>query len=319
MASSVPDRQVGPIRDASRRLVRELGFMEGTLAGTDLPPPAVHALVEIGARGSVRIAELCDILALDAASVGRVVRGLVASGDLHEDAGGRNGRAESLRLTPKGRGTLAGIDGFARRRVVGALERLPPGMRRAVRDGLSCYADALAGARTGASSGTAPAVDIQTGHRPGAIGRCVEMHARYYARAAGFGRPFEAKVAAELAEFAGRLDDPRNGLWLAVRAGEIVGTVAVDGEDLGPGVAHLRWFIVDDGLRGAGVGRRLLASAVGFCDRAGFAETRLWTFRGLDAARRLYEAQGFALAEERPGRQWGEEVMEQRFVRAANT
>ncbi len=43
----------------------------------------------------------------------------------------------------------------------------------------------------------------------------------------------------------------------------------------------------------------------------------LWTFRGLDAARRLYEANGFALVEEQPGRQWGEEVIEQRFVRTA--
>jgi hypothetical protein len=59
----------------------------------------------------------------------------------------------------------------------------------------------------------------------------------------------------------------------------------------------------------------LLAEAVAFCDRQGFAETQLWTFRGLDAARRLYESCGFVLAEERPGSQWGAETLEQRFVR----
>ena len=41
------------------------------------------------------------------------------------------------------------------------------------------------------------------------------------------------------------------------------------------------------------------------------------TFRGLDAARKLYEAYGFALAEEWPGRQWGKQMFEQRFVRPA--
>ncbi len=95
----------------------------------------------------------------------------------------------------------------------------------------------------------------------------------------------------------------------------IVGMVAIDGEDLGPGIAHLRWFIVDDGVRGQGVGRELLDAAVRFSDRQGCGQIQLWTFRGLDAARRLYEAQGFELVEERPGRQWGPEVMEQHFLR----
>lgn len=38
--------------------------------------------------------------------------------------------------------------------------------------------------------------------------------------------------------------------------GRIVGSVAIDGEDLAPGEAHLRWFILDDGCRGHGVGKK---------------------------------------------------------------
>ncbi|WP_338325532.1 GNAT family N-acetyltransferase [Muricoccus nepalensis] len=120
-----------------------------------------------------------------------------------------------------------------------------------------------------------------------------------------------------MGEFADRLDHPPNGFWAARRGGRVVGTVAIDGEDLGEGIAHLRWFIVEEGERGSGLGRRLLGEALRFCDAGGFAATRLWTFRGLDAARRLYEGAGFRLVEERPGRQWGEEVMEQLFERPA--
>lgn len=159
-------------------------------------------------------------------------------------------------------------------------------------------------------------IEIDEGYRPGAIARCTEMHARFYARTVGFGRAFEAQVAAGVAEFSARLDRPINRLWLAREGERIVGTVAIDGEDLGAGLAHLRWFIVDDGVRGGGVGRSLLSAAVAFCDHARFRETRLWTFQGLDAARHLYEANGFALAQQRPGRQWGEEVVEQLFARA---
>jgi DNA-binding MarR family transcriptional regulator len=316
MLACLADLPVEPIREASRRLVREFGFLRNTLAGTDLPASAVHALVEIGVRGPLRAADLCDILMLEKSSVSRMVGKLIAAGELAEAAHEQDGRARPLTLTAQGRATLAGIDAFARDQVTSALRRLPADMHLTVLQGLTAYADALAAGR-GQHRTAAPQAAIEYGYRPGVIGRAAEMHGRYYAREAGFGSFFEAKVAAGLAEFAGRLDSPGNGLWAAVQAGAIVGTVAIDGEDLGPGIAHLRWFIVEDGLRGTGIGRRLLAQAIGFCDAQNFAEIQLWTFRGLDAARKLYEAHGFALAEEWVGRQWGKEVVEQRFVRPA--
>jgi hypothetical protein len=119
------------------------------------------------------------------------------------------------------------------------------------------------------------------------IGRMVEMHARFYAAAAGFGPVFESKVAAGLAEFVHRLDRSPNQLWSAVRDRAIVGTLATDGKDPGPGAAHLRWFIVEEGLRGSGTGRR------------------------------LYESSGFVVTQEQAGWQWGREVIEQQFVRPA--
>ncbi len=320
MTSAVHAGQVGAVRDASRRLVRELGFLRGTLAGTTLPPSAVHALVEIGRRGSMSAVDLCEVLALEKSSVSRMLGKLAAAGEIVAEAHGTDGRIKPLSLTAKGRETLEGIDRFARTQVEDALARLPAAERAAVAGALASYAGALAAGRTGREPGSArPAVRYDEGYRPGVIGRAVEMHARYYSRTAGFGRVFERRVAAGMADFAERMDRPANGFWSASAdgavVGAVVGTVAIDGEDLGPGLAHLRWFIVDDGLRGAGVGRALLERAMEFCDRQGFAETHLWTFRGLDAARHLYEANGFTLAEEWPGSQWGTEVIEQRFVR----
>ncbi len=46
-----------------------------------------------------------------------------------------------------------------------------------------------------------PGVSIREGYSGGCIGRIVEMHARYYSQASGFGLTFEAKVARELAQF----------------------------------------------------------------------------------------------------------------------
>jgi len=105
-----------------------------------------------------------------------------------------------------------------------------------------------------------------------------------------------------------------------VRAGQALGSIAIDagGDEKGrqaAASAHLRWFILDEAVRGQGLGRLLLAEALAHCDAQGVETVHLWTFSGLDAARHLYESTGFRLVEERPGTQWGREVAEQRFVR----
>lgn len=154
---------------------------------------------------------------------------------------------------------------------------------------------------------------IVSGYLPGAIGRIVELHGAYYAAHWGFGAFFEARMARELADFVGRFDERRDGLWTASVAGRIEGSIAIDGSRAADGGAHLRWFILDGSQRGRGTGRRLLREAVAFCGSRGHQRVTLWTFSGLDAARGLYEQAGFDLVEERRGAQWGVEVAEQRF------
>ena len=147
---------------------------------------------------------------------------------------------------------------------------------------------------------------------PGSIGRMVELHGRYYARDWRFGRYFEAQVASELGELLARLDPKRDGFWIAAENDEIVGGIAIDGSGTLE-AARLRFFIVDDAHRVAGLGGRLMRVALDFCRDAGHKRVYLTTFVGLDAARKLYERHGFSLTEERPHRTWGVEVTEQRF------
>ena len=156
---------------------------------------------------------------------------------------------------------------------------------------------------------------IVPGWLPGAIGEIAAMQARFYAREHGFGARFEAKVAGECAAFCARFDPARDGLWLLVDGGRILGSIVIDSADTAG--AHLRWFMVDDAMRGRGLGRRMLDAAMDFCRRAGHRRAYLTTFAGLDAARVLYERQGFRLVGEAAGETWGTTVREQRFEWAA--
>jgi DNA-binding MarR family transcriptional regulator len=138
---------IDDIRAASRQMVRELGFMEQTLAATDYPPSAVHTILEIGARGPLTSGQLAEILHLEKSSVSRMVRKLVACGELKEASDAADARIKPLSLTPKGRRTLAALHDFGRRQVSGALAQLSEAERKIVREGLVIYAGALKASR----------------------------------------------------------------------------------------------------------------------------------------------------------------------------
>ena len=306
---------VSVIRRSSRLMVRELGFMASTLASTNYSPSAVHTLVEIALRKEMTASQLVQLLGLDKSSVSRMLARLIAAGELEEVISAEDARAKSLRLTAKGHETVSKINTFSNERVVSAIKSLAPAQQQIISEGLSLYANALLACREKGNATRPDELSIVKGYTPGMIGRVAEMHGVYYAREHHFGRFFEAKVAAGVAEFSDRLDKPCNQIWLAVMNGRIMGSVAIDGEDLAPGEAHLRWFILDDGCRGRGVGKKLLTEAMRFCDSVGFSAVHLWTFNKLTAARRLYESFGFTLAKEWEGDQWGTLITEQQFTR----
>lgn len=156
-------------------------------------------------------------------------------------------------------------------------------------------------------------IRIIEGYVPGAVGRVTELHADYYSRNWEFGVFFEAKVASELAEFMGRYDERQDRIWSAVVRDRIEASITVDGVDAGRAGAHLRWFIAADAVRGQGLGGELMAAAIKFCRAREYPRMYLWTFRGLESAKHLYEKAGFVLTESHRGCQWGSSVVEQRY------
>lgn len=159
-------------------------------------------------------------------------------------------------------------------------------------------------------------VAVTTGYSPGVIADVIGLHMAYYAPAWGFGSQFEGKLAREMGEFHERLD-PARDLFAVARdsAGVLVGSITIDGISAATVGAHLRWFIVDQRVAGSGIGGALMSSACRFLDARAYRLTYLTTFRGLDAARALYERFGFRLVEEQEQDPWSGSVGVQRFER----
>lgn len=156
--------------------------------------------------------------------------------------------------------------------------------------------------------------DIEIGgYYPGVVGKITELHAVYYHENWGFDVTFETQVGAELSEFVRRFDENRDGLWVATRRGELAGAIAIDGTEASTEGARLRWFIVAPQFQKGGIGKNLILRAIAFCSQKGYPRIFLWTFKGLEDARRLYESQNFRLTEENQVAQWGQTIREQKY------
>ena len=59
----------------------------------------------------------------------------------------------------------------------------------------------------------------------------------------------------------------------------------------------------------------ILETAIAFCRQKQYDRVFLWTFKGLEAARHLYESLGFKLVYQQEGKQWGTTVTEQKLER----
>lgn len=306
--------RIDKMRSAARHIVRELGFMQKGLAGTELSPSAVHTIIELGYGTLKNASDLGALLHLEKSSVSRLVQKLEKERLIKSGADPSDRRSRVLSLTQDGKTLLGEVEGFARQQLRSALELVSVEDVAQIETGLMLFAKSLSG-ESNRVTGAAPDVEVVQGYRSGVIASVTHLHTTFYSQHYGFDAVFERKVATEMSEFMGRIENPTNTTFSAYLGDELLGSVSLDGEDFGEGASHLRWFIVSPTAQGMGIGNLLLSKATAFVDENGFERTRLWTFKGLDAARHLYEKHGFALADQNYGTQWGTEVEEQEFIR----
>jgi GNAT superfamily N-acetyltransferase len=158
-------------------------------------------------------------------------------------------------------------------------------------------------------------VTVRDADRPGDLGAITGMHGRLYAAERGMDQTVEAYIAAGLADFVRRRAAEGAGAgrcWVAEdAAGRVVGSIGITRAD--PGWLQLRWFLIEPGERGRGLGRTLMDTAMDYCRAQDARGVFLLTIAGLDPAHHLYLRAGFRLTAATPARQWGIDLVEQRF------
>jgi len=295
--------EVAAVRRFNRFYTRQIGVLQEGLLRSPFSLTQVRVLYELAQRGEAAATDLGRDLGLDPGYLSRLVRGFQEHGLLERLPSPGDGRRSRLRLTRKGRATFGTLDRRSDRDVGALLSRLG----RPERERLLGAMDAI---RTVLGGAPEPAVPyLLRTHRPGDLGWVVYRHGVLYSQEYGWDERFEALVARIVARFVLTFDARRERCWIAERDGVPVGSVFLVKRT--KTIAQLRLLLVEPTARGLGIGRRLVDECVRFARQARYRKVMLWTNRGLDAARHVYEQAGFALVAEEPHDDFGEGLIGQ--------
>ncbi|WP_162297089.1 bifunctional helix-turn-helix transcriptional regulator/GNAT family N-acetyltransferase [Sporolactobacillus pectinivorans] len=135
----------------------------------------------------------------------------------------------------------------------------------------------------------------------------VDAHRDLYNREYGYNKKFVQYVADAVTAFSDHYDADRENIWILDVNHLPKGVIAIVKET--DTTAQLRWFLLDQSLRGGGFGHKLLDEAIQFCCKHAYKKVVLWTVSDLKAARHLYKNKGFRLVERHENQEWTNHVI----------
>lgn len=294
--------RVDAVRHFSRFYTKRIGLLSEGILESPYSLTEARVLYELAHHDARHPTELAAELELDPGYVSRVLKRFERRGLVHRSRSGEDRRKIAVSLTHEGLAEFEGLSAGSRGQIESLLSATDTaGQERVVRAMRTIEREL----------GAEPAARRVTyrGHRPGDLGWIVERHAVLYSASHGWDDTFEAMVAGIARDFLERFDPSHERSWIAEVDGRRAGAIALVRKS--KTVGQLRLLFVEPWARGLGIGARLVSECVGQARHVGYRRMILFTVAGLDAARRLYEAEGFVLTEETPGHAWGKDHLAQ--------
>lgn len=305
--------RIEKVRSFNRFYTRAIGTLEERLLRSEYSLAEARLLYELAHHEQPTASDLAKELGLDPGYLSRILRGFEAKKLIARKASGKDARQSLISLTKAGQKEFAELDRASSVQVEDQLAALSDDRQKELVSAMKTIQELL---QEEPDTDKPAAPYVLRPHRPGDMGWVVNRQGLLYAREYGWDERFEALVARIVADFIDHYDPRRERCWIAERKGEPVGSVfLVKNAEHPEEVAQLRLLFVEASARGFGIGRHLVHECTLFARSAGYRKIILWTNKGLDAARHLYEQEGYKLKKEEPHHSFGKDLIGQFWER----
>ena len=295
------------IRRFNRFYTNILGLLDRHMPDTEYSLSEARVMYEIGHTENCTAKRLIEELRVDPGYISRIIKGFESHGLAYRVKSAEDGRLYYVYLTDKGKDTLAKLEELSDRQIHQMISSLKDREQKRLIESMGTI-EATLSDRPGYAKEEAA---VRHELRPGDIGRLIHLHGWIYAEECGYNHVFEGYVCKTFYDFLERYGPEKDRLWFAEDGETMIGAIAIVGHT--PEKAQLRWFILHPDYRGIGLGRRLLAEAMGYCKEKGYRTVFLETTEDQKTAIRMYEKLGFKKVAEHENHAWGKNLVEQTF------
>jgi DNA-binding MarR family transcriptional regulator/GNAT superfamily N-acetyltransferase len=293
------------VRAFNRFYTRQVGVLQRGLLQSPYSLVEVRVLYELAHGKNLTATDIGTMLGIDAGYLSRILQSFERDGLISRRRSKRDARQSVLSLTAAGRKTFAQLDARQSEEVDKMLSALATTAQTDLVQSMTAIERLLTG-----DQARQPAVTLRS-HRGGDMGWVMSMHGELYDRDYAWDARFEALVGEIVVDFLRNFDAKRERCWIAELDGERVGSIFLVKET--SRVAKLRLLLVDPKARGRGVGKLLVQTCVEFARQAGYTKITLWTNSVLDAARHIYESEGFHLVKSEKHHSFGHRLTGQNW------
>ncbi|MGE5380781.1 MAG: GNAT family N-acetyltransferase [Methylocystaceae bacterium] len=294
---------ISEIRSFNRYYTNILGLLNQNIYDSGYSLTEARVLYEIGNQDNLCTANrLIEILGIDGGYLSRILKRFEASGLLTRERCAGDARAYKLNLTPQGFGVLDELDQSSEQQIQQLTSHLETKDRRELLAAISLIRSKL---------DTQAEFAIRS-FKPADIDHVISRHQILYGIEQGFDYTFGQDVARTMGQFREDYDPQRENLWIAENGGTRVGCIAI--VKANETTAQLRWFLLEPYVRGKGLGRALVNTALEFARSSSYQEVFLWTVDKLQTARQLYGKFGFKPVETAEHHIWGQLLTEEKWA-----
>lgn len=285
------------IRTFNRYYTGLLGLLNHHILSSDVSLTEARILLEIKIIETCTAKKLIEKLAIDGGYLSRILKNFEKSKLITRDALPEDKRVSVIQLTESGAEKLSELERQSNEQIEQLLHHLDKKKQDQVLAAMETIQAVLSKNKD----------TVLRSYRQSDLPFIVNAHRDLYLREYGFNEEFVRYVADAVSAFSVQHDAKKENIWILEVEQQPKGVIAIvkESED----TAQLRWFLLDQSLRGKGYGHTLLDEAIQFCRNQGYEKVILWTVSDLKAARHLYKSKGFDCVEQHENSDWTSHVI----------